>query len=251
MEIPEFLQRGRGDPAVPPPEFEWSVDDSPAVQLPDDLTYQQVYYVRGGAPKSWPGSRYCIKDPPTSGFAHAFILGEGKHKTVFCPFTLESYRVPDLASEIQAADPEKMTEDRVARLSAIISTNWATFSRLGLNRDYDIAALVLLKLGAEVPRTSVVESVDTPRKERRKGGKPCGDTLLKPVRRSSKRGQIAEFFLGSELKSIRECMARFDMSRNSVLSALHNLNKDHGLGYETSGDTASILIPPDWDIWGE
>ncbi len=254
--IPKFLRRKKGrSKVVAEPEVEQVLKGTP-MELPYGVRYQSVYYVRGAMPRNSDAKvHFYIKDPPTSGQSRAFVLGdhEARLLTVFCPFTLQSQQVPQDAGEVSGFDPLPMTEEGVAELVDLITRKWNEFVGMGFQRDYDVAALVLTKLDAEVPKVSLA---DVPaegvheRKERR-GGKPHEEVLLKPVGRKTKRGQVAEFFLGSEQKSIRECMARLSMTRNSVLSALHVLHKDHGLRYETVNDTANILIPIDWDIWAE
>ena len=79
-----------------------------------------------------------------------------------------------------------------------------------------------------------------------RGGKPVADNLLKPVKRDGKRGKVLEWFMDTgEARSVREAMAEFEASRSSVLSYLHNLNKDHGIGYVLVGDTALVSMPAD------
>lgn len=268
FDIPKYLKR------VHPPgtkvERIWvdgdqvDVVDEPVpetpVEIPTDIRYQPVYYIRGTAPKQW-SNRYYVKDPPSSGESQAFVLGEPDAPvvTIFCPFTLQSYSVSSDTGEAAGYDPVPMTEELLLRLVEVITRKWHDYVGMGFQRDYDVAALVLTKLGAEVPTVCLadVAAEERPgakpvkeRKERR-GGKPHAKELLKPVGRTTKRGKVAEFFLGADQKSIRECMARLSMTRNSVLSALHVLHKDHGLGYETVNDTANILIPFDWDIWSD
>lgn len=224
-------------------------------ELPAGVRYQKVYYMRGTPPRSV-STNFRIKDPPTSGRSFAFVLGaeDARRLTLFCPFTFQSYQVPPDAGEIQQ-EQAAMTDLRLTHLIELITANWYRYVRLGFQRDYDVAALVLTKLGADVPTVSIADVPEfqegeiVKEKKVRKGGKPSATELIKPVNRESKRGQVAEFFLGSEHKPIRECMARMGMTRNSVLSALYVLNKDHGLGYETINDTAAIDIPIDWDIW--
>jgi hypothetical protein len=239
--------------------------DCRTADMPGDLSYQAVYYMNGPAPKCG-RSDFAIKDPPNAGWSFAFVIGapDAKRVTLFCPFTIQSYQIPATAGELRKRERLHMSNARKSWLIARITENWRDFVKLGLARDYDVAAVVLTRLGAEVPTASVpdvtvgpsteadgyVPSVSRERKERR-GGKDHADALLRPVARSSKRGQVAEFFLGSEPRSVRECMARMDMSRNSVLSALHVLNKTHGLGYEVLNDTARVDAPTDWNIWGE
>jgi hypothetical protein len=68
--------------------------------------------------------------------------------------------------------------------------------------------------------------------------------LKKPVPREGKRGKFLAWFLekgGSA--SVREAMAEFGISRSNALSYLFLLKKDHGIGYELVGDSASIALP--------
>ena len=252
LAIPKFLRRKKGKAKAAAPVVEESTVAETPTELPAGVRYQPVYYIRGTVPKGSGTRSYYIKDPPTSGQSRAFVLGDNEARllTIFCPFTLQSSQVGPEAGEIAGFEPEQMTEEGVAKLVDLITRKWYEFVGMGFQRDYDVAALVLTKLNAEVPKVSLADAPDPVRERKeRRGGKPHADELRKPVGRKTKRGQVADFFLGSEQKSIRECMARLGMTRNSVLSALHVLHKDHGLGYETVNDTANILIPIDWDIW--
>jgi hypothetical protein len=256
LDIPKAFKRKAGATRPELTLVETVKDLSPKAVLPEGVAYRRVYYVRGGKAKHWVNTWF-VKDPPTSGFARAFVLGgeSAKKLTIFCPFTLQSYSVPRIAGEL--LEELELTENQLLALVETMTTKWNEYIRYGFQRDYDVAALVLTKLGADVPTASLTDTTierapgAAPPKERkeRKGGKPCAAALKKPVDRTSKRGKVADFFLGSEQKSVRECMARLEMTRNSVLSALHVLNKDHGVGYSVVNDTASIVIPPDWDIW--
>ncbi len=221
-------------------------DDSEPVKLPEGLTYQQVYYIDGAVPKFlrgvWPA--YLIKNPPNSGFSFAFVLGkpDAKRVTVFCPFTLESSTVKGDAGELMQRKPEAMTECRLAYLVKLVQTRWAECQARGHQRDYAVATAVLKALGAAVP-AQLVKGGGEDKRER--GGKPVGDSLLKPVPSGGKRGRFLVWFLeDGGLRTVREAMVEFGMTRSNVLSYLYTLNKDHGLGYSLVGDTAEVTLPP-------
>ncbi len=57
-------------------------------------------------------------------------------------------------------------------------------------------------------------------------------------------------------RSVREAMAEFSMTRSNALSYLYMLQKDHGIGYDLVGDTATVKLPEGctnpFDVpWGE
>jgi predicted ArsR family transcriptional regulator len=79
-------------------------------------------------------------------------------------------------------------------------------------------------------------------KEATRHGKDPEPALLKPVRRGGKRGAVVEFFL-PETKSILEAMAVLGMTRSGVLTHLHGLNAEHGLGYYLVADQVTLILP--------
>ena len=248
LAMPRYLRRKK--PRKKPAEADVlqpveTLPDSPPVKLPEGLTYQRVYYLDGAAPKHvrnvWPA--YLIKNPPCSGFSFAFVLGkpDAKRVTIFCPFTLESSTVKTDAGELLRHEPEAMTEHRLEYLTELIRTRWAEYQAWGYQRDYTVATAVLKALGASVP-TQLVKGGEEDKRQR--GGKQAGNSLLKPVPRNGKRGKFLAWFLeGDGLRTVREAMVEFDMTRSNVLSYLYTLNKDHGLGYSLVGDTAEIVFP--------
>lgn len=220
------------------------------------IHFQRVYYLANskGLAVS-PKGRYEIKEPPTLGWSSAFIIHpdnpEESHRrkkastrlTLFSPFTFEAFQITSSAREIADIDPEPLSEDRLEVLERIMHTNWEMYTGFGFQKDYDVAALVLNRLGRRVPNTVTpaqeVEYSETHVPNRH--GKPVGETLIRPIDRTSRRGTIAQFFMTGG--SIREAMAKFDMSRSGVLTHLHGLNKDHGIGYVLQGDMAHLMLP--------
>lgn len=204
----------------------------------EDLEWIHVYYVCGSSPK---GSvhRYDVSDPPCSGWQHALLIPGVKRATLFCPFTLQAYSVrPNCAEVATAREPKDFPRDYVVGL---IHEKWAEMQARGWARDYDTAALVLRRLGAEVP-VQVMRGGEED--TRRKGGKEVAVSLEKPVKRSGKRGKFLEWFLaGGGSRAVREAMAEFGMSRSNALSYLYMLQKDHGIGYDLVGDVATVRLP--------
>lgn len=204
-----------------------------------ELEWLRIYYVKGTAPK---GSRhrYEVADPPCSGWQFAVVIPAGKRSTIFCPYTLESYSVRSDCAELATArrDLGPLPEAFVVRT---IKEKWAEMQARGWMKDYDTAALVLRRLGAEVPAQVLKGGEED---TRRKGGKEVAVTLEKPVKRASKRGRFLEWFLaGGGSRPVREAMAEFGMTRSNALSYLFMLQKDHGIGYALTGDTAVLTLP--------
>ena len=242
--IPKSMRRPRKRRTKPPPEHRGPPPDDPSVELPEGLTYQRVYYMYGRVPRSraatW--APYLVKNPPCSGYSLAFVLGkpDAKRVTLFCPFTLEANTVKAEAGELLDRAPEPMTEWRLARLVELMQKKWAEYQAMGYQRDYDVATAVLRALDAAVP-AQLVKGGEEDRRER--GGKPVGGELLKPVPPNGKRGKFLAWFLEGDVRTVREAMVEFGMTRSNVLSYLYTLNKDHGLGYSLVGDTATVELP--------
>ncbi|UFK26636.1 hypothetical protein [Roseobacter phage RDJL3] len=225
--------------------------------------YQNVYYqpmTKGMGADS--KGLYEIKDPPNTGWSRALVVWPeddaeaaatskrkkkaAKRVTVFCPYTMSAYQVRFTAREVAQQKAYPLTPELIDRLEAIIDKNWKMYSGFGFQKAYDVAALVLTRLGRSVPnymspKLENLEYDETNVPNRH--GKPVADTLLRPVNSSSKRGQVCAFFLEDGSGSIREAMAKFDMTRSGVLTHLHGLHKDHGLGYVLQGDMATIMLP--------
>lgn len=225
--------------------------------------YQNVYYqptTKGiGADSK---GLYEIKDPPNTGWSRALVIWPeddaevvatskrkkkaAKRVTVFCPHTLSAYQVRFTAREVAQQTAYPLTPKLIDQLERIIDKNWKMYAGFGFQKAYDVAALVLTRLGRSVPnymspKLENLEYDETNVPNRH--GKPVANALLRPVKSSSKRGQVCAFFLEDGSGSIREAMAKFDMTRSGVLTHLHGLHKDHGLGYVLQGDLATIMLP--------
>lgn len=227
--------------------------------------YQNVYYQPmtkglGGDSKGI----YEIKDPPNTGWSRALVVWPednaeetatskrkkkaAKRVTVFCPYTLQAYQVRFTAREVADQKAHRLTPELIDRLEGIINKNWKMYAGFGFHRAYDVAALVLTRLGKPVPNymrpaDENLEYTETSVPNRK--GKPVAEKLLRPVNSSSKRGEVCAFFMKTDgAGSIREAMATFDMTRSGVLTHLHGLHKDHGLGYVLQGDMATLMLPP-------
>lgn len=215
------------------------------------LSWVRVSWVRGRPPPGMPHAKdYEVREPPCNGEQSALVLegADGKRSTILDPFTLDSYLVTNQAAELQMAKPR--LEFNKAKTVKRILDAWDCSQRNGLGKDLDTAAVFLRALGAEVP--TVVVSSTGPQSTEPRGGKPAADSLLKPVKRNSKRGKVLAWFLEEdEGRSVRAAMADFGDTRSSILSTLHVLNKDHGIGYSLSGDAATIDVPGEGSPFAE
>jgi len=205
----------------------------------EGVDWLHIYFVNGQAPKSWM-HRFAITDPPNAGWHHAFVLPGEKRSTIFSPYTLDAYTVPNECGELQGAT-ETRDEFRPDYMRQLMEKKWKQFQGWGHNKDYDTCALIMRRFGWEVPAQIMIGGEEDTRK---KGGKEVGTSLLKPVKESSKRGKFLKWFLdGDGSRSVREAMAEFAMTRSNALSYLYMIQKDHGIGYELVGDIATISLP--------
>jgi len=224
--------------------------------------YQNVYYQQmtksmGADSKGL----YEVKDPPNTGWSRALVVWPednqpetnskrkkkaAKRVTIFCPYTLSAYQVRFTAREVAQQKAYPLTPELIDKLEAIIGRNWKMYAGLGFQKAYDVAALVLTRLGKSVPNhmSPKLENLEYDEENvPNRHGKPVAGSLLRPVNASSKRGQVCGFFMEDGAGSIREAMAKFDMSRSGVLTHLHGLHKDHGLGYVLQGDMVTLMLP--------
>ncbi len=202
------------------------------------MRYVQTYFVRGAVLDSYKVRLpYALKDPPVAGNSTAFILGEGKRLTLFHPFTLQAYSVTDKAMEVTLA--KDLTYDP-KRLADMITVKWKDYKLLQMQRDYGVAAAVLIELGAEVPEDIPIMQKDDKKKPPKKGGgKLFEASRFKVLKVIGKRADVATFFL--KPASVLAAMAKLSMTRSGVLSHLFCIWRDHGIGYEVQGDTAKLL----------
>lgn len=206
----------------------------------------RTYFVNGHQPKHW-RHRFMVENPPTAGWSSVVLLRGEKRSTLLCPYSLTSYQVANASGEVGLATEMEVTSERLAE---VITRSWEEASKMGLQRDFAVAAMVLTQLGAEVPRMQTPSQVDSATGEAKvQGGKPIVMENLRPVRPGSKRGDVAKFFLSDTPQSLHEAMARLGLTRSGVLSHLFCLSRDHGIGYTLANDCASLLIPEGFDLF--
>lgn len=209
------------------------------------IRFARCYFVRGGAPNYWK-HKYEITDPPTSGYGHVAIIPGEKRSTILCPFTLEAYQVSNKSGELHSAVDVEVTPERLAHF---INQAWEQCVNLGFQRDFGVAAMVLTELGQPVPKFIPPPPDPTKGEESKRGGKPIVEEHLRPCRPTSKRGEVAAFFMQDDPQSLHEAMARLGLTRSGVLSHLFTLNRDHGVGYELVSDCARLLVPEGFDLF--
>jgi hypothetical protein len=210
----------------------------------------RTYFVNGQQPGHW-RHRFAVNTPPTAGYGHVVLLRGEKRSTLLCPYSLQSYQVPNSCGEVGLAKPVEVTNERLA---ALVTQGWTDAAQLGLQRDFAVAAMVLTQLGAEVPTTieaspSSFSRVQESGEPKVQGGKPVVTENLRPVKPGSKRGEVAKFFMADKPQSLHEAMARLGLTRSGVLSHLFCLSRDHGIGYSLAGDCATLIIPEGFDLF--
>lgn len=230
------------------------------VPLADDLYFAAVHWLNGSSPNGTGGYKHEVRDPPCCGWATVLLLDRetddrgrpSKMVTLFALNWFDSWQVGRGSFEYQSlVHPEdfrlkqgllqtaEYEEALGQRMRRVMPERWAEIMRHGwTQKDFDTAALIMRKLGLPVPL--IERAPGEPDKV--SGGKEVSRTLSKPVKQSSRKGQVLAFFW-PESKSIRECMAEMGITRSNVLSQLYLLQKDHGIGYELKNDAAVITMP--------
>lgn len=203
-----------------------------------NIEWRKIYWTRGQWVKG--SARQEVTDPPCSGWQHALILKGLNLSTIFCPYSFESFQVTNESAELVTSKALNL-EASIDRIKKLVYRRWQELQSLGLQKDYDTCALILRKLNLEVPKQVMAGGeLDT----KTRGGKETANSLLKPVKSSSKRGKFLQWFIdGHHTQSVRATMAQFNMTRSNALSYLYLLQKDHGIGYTLIGDQATIQIP--------
>ena len=205
----------------------------------------RVYFVRGEMPSSQ-RARHEVKDPPTTGWGHVAIIPGEKRSTMLSPFSLEAWQVSNSCDELKSAQYVDIAPERLA---FFINNAWEECVKLGFQRDFGVAAMVLAELGQPVPKYLPPPVDESKREESKRGGKPVNEEALRPCKPTSKRGEVAAFFMQDEPQSLHEAMARLGLTRSGVLSHLFTLNKDHGVGYELVSDCARLVVPEGFDLF--
>lgn len=215
-----------------------------------ELRVVRTYFTRGAVPNTY-RLKPAIKKPPTSGFGIAVILKNRRSHTVFSPFTLEAFVVPESCAEVQhAKDYTDLVDLDFGKVAEAVKRNWERFVRLGIQRDYGVASSILKLLGAEPPEgeTPGARRAAKARETGKGGGKPAAETTS-PLKKGTKRAAVAEFFRKPGM--IQQAMHELDLSRSGVLSHLHCINKYNGFGYKLSGDSAELVIPDGAHLFDE
>lgn len=213
--------------------------------LPANIVFARVYFVRGGAPNFW-RRRFEVTDPPTSGFHGVVVIKGEKRSTILCPHSLEAFQVSNQCGELQTAEKMEVAPEKIA---GCINKAWETCVKLGFQKDYGVAAMVLTEMGFPVPKFLPPPPDPSKGDDHERGGKPIVEEALRPCRPGSKRGEVAAFFMQDEPQSLLEAMARLGLTRSGVLSHLFTLNRDHGVGYELVSDCARLLVPDGFDLF--
>lgn len=215
------------------------------MQLPANIVFATVYFGGSGSPDVR-GSRYEVPNPPTCGYTRVVVIKGEKRSTILCPHSLEAFQVSNSCAELRYA--EKF-EVEPAKLAYHINQAWELYVKLGSQKDYGVAAMVLTEMGFPVPKFLPPPPDPNKSEESKRGGKPIVEEALRPCRPTSKRGEVAAFFLQDEPQSLLEAMARLGLTRSGVLSHLFTLNRDHGVGYELVSDCARLLVPEGFDLF--
>lgn len=221
-----------------------AIEIAPSVML-GDLAYRAL---------EKPSRDIAIRQPPCNGRQHALVLGGGeKHRTVFCPFTLQAWEASIASYEltIGIGQPRLGAKDSIEEFSnpkrwaARILANWKNLRACGISFNADAAAVVLARLGEEPP----ADEKDDQGEVRIKGGKEAVETrAFKKMKRDGKRAVFLLHALEApedQPFTIRHYMDKFDMTRNNVLSYWYGLNKDQNVAYTIAGDAILFKLPVD------
>ena len=261
LNVPAFLLRKKGKTVKASREADRVTDFEALMEtssvLPEKLEWRSVWFLYGPdmREKGYRDFEYFVKDPPYSGFGEVFVIRGEKRSTVFCPYSFQSWAIPNVAAELMKS-ADKADSFRRDFIVEHIYRKWEMYHVNSMQVDFDVAASILSKLGAKVP--TVIElsperkaelarlRPEKVKKEGPSGGKAVADKVIRQVSKTSKRGKVLEFFLvegENKPRSIREAMSEFDTTRSNILSTLFILNKDHGLGYVLKDDAASVQLP--------
>ncbi|WNO48486.1 hypothetical protein [Achromobacter phage SE2] len=219
--------------------------------IKDNFGWARVYWARGDL-ESKSARVNEVQNPPVIGWSHAIIIDGAKQCTIFCPFTFQSYQVSKRSAEYASLrTPEQRLN--LVTLTTHLLKKWAIWVHLGMRRDFGMAAIILKAFGVEPPVTELSAGLEyddfgdpiEPKTEGSRKGKQSEEELKKPVKRTSKRGEVLAWFLedGGGPKSVHAAMAVFKTTRSNILSHLFILQKDHGIGYSLANNTATVFVP--------
>lgn len=206
-----------------------------------------------------------VRNPPCLGWSSAVIIGApgDKHFTLFCPHSLQSFRVTAQAGEIASA---KDIDIEHTKLGDIIRKRWDDAMRMELPADTGVATLVLARMGQTVPTVSTrteyarraagpgpngqqatreprehETETDTDARSGRRKNKPAG--TLVPVRRKVQLGKVLDWVLTHPGQSVKAMAVDINVLPHSARAALSQLNTKHGIGFQYDGDGVTALLP--------
>jgi hypothetical protein len=227
------------------------------------LRFVRTYWTVGPVPSKGKKNAPEVRNPPCLGWSSAVIIGspEDKQLTIFCPHTLQSFRVTAHAGEIAMAVD---TDIEHTKLGDIIRKRWDDAMRMELPADTGVASLVLARMGQAVPTVSTrteyarrAAAADpnrqqAPRREaetetdtearsgRRKNTEP--GTLV-PVKRKVQLGKVLQWVLDHPGQSTKAMVTDINILPHSARAALSQLNTKHGIGFQYDGDGVTALLP--------
>lgn len=219
----------------------------------------KVYYAGAKANKVLP-QNYHIREPAGNGYAHALVIRDvGKTVLVFDPFNFQGWNIASHAGEINTFDKRTQTQTPLPGLELdkefwleFLLNKWQYFTQLNMTKDWQRAAVIIKALGGEVPKVVGSEAeaalidgaiVVKKGKTQRSEGKPCVPEVFKPLKKSSKRGAVVDFFYKDTPQSVPECLSTLGITRSNMLSHLYCANRDQGWGYEITGDCIRTVTP--------
>lgn len=219
----------------------------------DGLQYAAVYYQ--GIMLGSKASKMAFSvggDATTFGWTGAFIIqpdtrkklkmGERYKCTLFNPFGMKAHQVDSDSGEVLTAKVQTLTPTRARKLIRLIQDKWRAHCRMGMAGDFDIAALVLSRMKAEIPLERPSVRIDASTGEERQNGKDPGPSLTRALSEGTKRASVYDYFKG-EGKSMLQAMADLGLDRGVILTHLHGLHKFHSIGYSVVGDLVVTLLP--------
>lgn len=223
--------------------------------FPQDIRVMRIYWTLGDTRASRKDAiPNDVRNPATGGWCNAVVIGDpsGNQFNVLDPFYLQAFAVHKNSAEmVYAIDvTDKNTPDKLAKL---ILDKWEDTVRYGYGASYDIASLVLRRLGAAIPlhttSVSVNESArrDTPEETTegrgRRAQRAAAVALIKPVPRKSAKGRVLQWLIDHPGQSVKALQVDLDLKKTIVGAHLFLLHRDHGIGQMFDGDAVTVQMP--------
>jgi hypothetical protein len=226
--------------------------------FPEDIRVMRIYWTVGDTRSTHKDAiPNDVRNPMTGGWCNAIVIGkpDSNQFNILDPYYLQGYAVSKRCAEIHYAIDVTAEHTPEAITKRVLDT-WEKTARYGMGASYDIASIVLRRLGANIPtHTTAAAPVisrswssdqteeSTEAKRGRRPDREVAPKLIKPVPRKSAKGKVLQWMLDNPGSSVKALQVDLDLKKTIVGAHLFLLHRDHGIGQTYDGDAVTAVLP--------